>query len=94
MVDISLYIDYIIMSSFCTPMSSFSLPLQSLQFFNQAEFFKKTFYFEHLVSVPVFPPVKTRIYLAHRKDVPLSEAALQFIRYIRFKENQMPGKGV
>ena len=28
MVDISLYIDYIIMSSFCTPVSSFSLPLQ------------------------------------------------------------------
>ena len=28
MDDISLYIDYIIVSSFCTPVSSFSLPLQ------------------------------------------------------------------
>ena len=30
MDDISLYIDYIIVSSFCTPVSSFSLPLQAI----------------------------------------------------------------
>ena len=30
MDDISLYIDYIIVSSFCTPVSSFSLPLQDI----------------------------------------------------------------
>ena len=30
MDDISLYIDYIIVSSFCTPVSSFSLPLQNI----------------------------------------------------------------
>jgi len=32
MDDISLYIDYIIVSSFCTPVSSFSLPLQQTLF--------------------------------------------------------------
>jgi len=41
MDDISLYIDYIIVSSFCTPVSSFSLPLQK-KFTKDINYFLKS----------------------------------------------------
>lgn len=51
----------------------------SLQFFNQVEFFQKTFYDKHVVAVPIYPPIKTTIYLAYLNDIPLSKAATCFI---------------
>ena len=51
----------------------------SLQLFNQVDFFQKTFYEKHVVAVPIYPPIKTTIYLAYLNDIPLSKAATCFI---------------
>lgn len=53
--------------------------LVSLQFFNQVNFFKNT----KLVSVPIYPPITSNIYLAYLKDVKLSKAAQNFIEYLK-----------
>lgn len=55
----------------------------SLQFFNQVEYFRKTFYDKHVVAIPIYPPIKTNIYLAYLNDIPLSRAATCFIEKLR-----------
>ncbi len=54
----------------------------SLQFFNQVEFFRKTFYAKQVVALPIYPPIKTTIYLAYLNDIPLSKAATHFLEYL------------
>ena len=51
MDDISLYIDYIIVSSFCTPVSSFSLPLHCLNLYDKLYPLSRTFL---KIEVPIF----------------------------------------